>query len=79
MGGQHFRRFEMSKHVLNNPQTTILAFIGDQVMHSFDKNSPLWDDTSCAAVLKLGAWLFIKPILQLDVKCTSSVITFSLF
>ena len=29
------------KPVLSNPQTTILAIIGTQLMHNFDKNSPL--------------------------------------
>ena len=28
--------------VLMNPKTTILAIIGAQLMHSFNRNSPLW-------------------------------------
>ena len=31
-----------SKCVLSNPQTTMLAIIGTQLMHILDQNSPLW-------------------------------------
>ena len=40
MGCQFFDFLKLPKCVLSNPQTTTLAFIGSQLMHYFESNSP---------------------------------------
>ena len=42
MGGQYFWIKNPSKYALFNSQTTIIAVSGSQLMHKFDRNSPLW-------------------------------------
>ena len=40
MGGQYFLKPILC--ILSNPQTTILAIIGPQLMQNFGRNTPLW-------------------------------------